>query len=752
MNDDAAPAAAGAVQDPAAPPAAPEDGPGGPDPAFETLKAVLRPRSVAVVGASRDPDSIGYRILYYLIANRFNGPVYPVNPNATVVGSIPAYPSLAQIPGPVDLAVIATPRDAVLPVVDQCGRKGVRGLVIITAGFAETGPEGRRLQDEVVARARSYGMRVIGPNCLGLINTAPDVRLNASFAPVVPPHGNISMSSQSGALGLAILQYAAAMGLGLSTFVSVGNQADVSGSDLIRYWEDDPSTDLILLYLESFGKPRQFARLARRVSRKKPILAVKAGRSPAGHRAAGSHTAALAASDVAVDALFRQAGVIRADTLDEMFDIAALLANQPLPQGPRVGIVTNAGGPGILATDALVGLGLEVPETSPETRQRLAQVMPAAASLGNPIDMIASAGPHHYRAAVAAALDDPAFDAVLVIFVPVELADPQAVNQAVREAVAEARARGNRKPVLCCFLDSRGLAPAAQPAAGSPLGRGIAAGASGERIPSYVFPESAARALARAYEYARWRSRPAGEFPRFDDVDPEQARKVLHAARDRGDRWLGPEDVAAVLQAYRLPLIPGRLARTPDEAAAAAADLGFPVVVKLASRTIVHKTEWEGVALDLETADVVRSACRRIEDRLRAAGRHEELDGFLVQPMVKGGVELLVGMTDDPLFGPLIAFGLGGIHVEILRDVVVRITPLSDRDADEMIRGIRGYRLLTGYRGHPPADIDAIRQVLLRLSQLVEDLPEIAEIDLNPVKAFPPGQGCRILDARIRLD
>src|SRR5690606_37520571 len=318
MNDDAAPAAAGAVQDPAAPPAAPEDGPGGPDPAFETLKAVLRPRSVAVVGASRDPDSIGYRILYYLIANRFNRPVYPVNPNATVVGSIPAYPSMAQIPGPVDLAVIATPRDTVLPVVDQCGRKGVRGLVIITAGFAETGPEGRRLQDEVVARARSYGMRVIGPNCLGLINTAPDVRLNASFAPVVPPHGNISMSSQSGALGLAILQYAAAMGLGLSTFVSVSNQADVSGSDLIRYWEDDPSTDLILLYLESFGKPRQFARLARRVSRKKPILAVKAGRSPAGHRAAGSHTAALAASDVAVDALFRQAGVIRADTLDEM--------------------------------------------------------------------------------------------------------------------------------------------------------------------------------------------------------------------------------------------------------------------------------------------------------------------------------------------------------------------------------------------------------------------------------------------------
>ena len=499
-----------------------------------------------------------------------------------------------------------------------------------------------------------------------------------------------------------------------------------------------PATDLILLYLESFGNPRRFARLARRVSRKKPILAVKAGRSAAGHRAAGSHTAALAANDVAVEALFRQAGVIRADTLEELFDIAALLANQPLPAGPRVGIVTNAGGPGILATDALAGSGLEVPETSPATRQRLQQVLPAAASLGNPIDMIASAGPEEYRRAVAAALDDPAFDAVLVIFVPVELAEPTAVAGALHAAVQEARAAGNRKPVLACFLESRGLR--------SPLAAG------GERIPSYIFPESAARALARAYEYARWRSRPPGVVPRYDDVDREAARAVIQAARARGDAWLGADDAAAVLRAYGLPLLPARLARSAAEAAEAAGQLGYPVVVKLASRSIVHKTDWDGVILNLTGPDAVRDACTRIAERLRAAGRLAELDGFLVQPMVAGGVELLIGMTDDPLFCPLLAFGLGGIHVEVLRDVVVRITPLTDRDADEMIRGIRGYRLLTGYRGHPPADVEAVRHVLLRVSQLVAELPEIAEIDLNPVKAFEPGQGCRILDARIRLD
>ena len=703
-----------------------------------SLRPFFRPRGVAVIGASRDPASIGYRILEALVMNRFEGPVYPVNPRADVVGSIPAYKSVLDIPGPVDLAVIAVPRDAVLDVVDQCGAKGVRALVVITAGFAETGPEGRALQERLVAKVRGYGMRMVGPNCLGLINTAPDVRLNASFSPVFPPHGRVAMSSQSGALGLAILEYARDLGLGLSTFVSVGNKADVSGNDLLQYWEDDEETDLILLYLESFGNPRRFARLARRVARKKPILAVKAGRTAAGTRAAGSHTAALAASDTAVEALFRQAGVIRADTLEEMFDVAALLANQPLPAGPRVAVVTNAGGPGILATDALAAAGLQVPEPSPATREALRRFLPPAASLGNPIDMIASATARHYRDTLRAVLADPAFDAVLVIFIPVGLADVEGVAAAVREAVAEARREGHAKPVAACFMSARGLR--------QPLAVGD------ERIPSYRFPESAARALAKAYEYARWRQRPLGRIPAHPDLDIATARAICRQARERGGGWLSADEATRVLASFGLPVVPSRLARSEEEAVAAAEALGYPVAVKLASRTLIHKTEWGGVQLNLGDAAAVRAACRRMVERLEAAGRRGELDGFLVQPMVTGGTELVVGVTGDPLFGPLIAFGLGGIHVEVLKDVVFRITPLTDLDAEEMIRSIRGYRLLEGYRGHPPADREAIRDVLLRISRLVEEVPEIAELDINPLKAFEPGRGCLVVDARIRVE
>ncbi|HEY8415035.1 MAG TPA: GNAT family N-acetyltransferase, partial [Thermaerobacter sp.] len=702
-----------------------------------SLRPFFRPRGVAVIGASRNPTSIGYRILEGLVMNRFNGPVYPVNPKATVVGSIPAYKSVLDIPGPVDLAVIAVPRDAVLAAVDECGQKGVRALVIISAGFAETGPEGRALQERLVETARGYGMRIIGPNCLGIINTAPDVRLNASFSPITPPHGRVAMLSQSGALGVAILEYARDMGLGMSTFVSVGNKADVSGNDLIQYWEDDEETGLILLYLESFGNPRRFARLARRVGRKKPILAVKAGRTAAGWRAAGSHTAALAASDTAVEALFRQAGVIRADTLEEMFDVAALLAYQPLPQGPRVAVVTNAGGPGILATDALVSSGLQVPEPGEETKAALRRFLPAAASVANPIDMIASASPDDYRETLRVVMADPGFDAVMVIFIPVGLADVEGVASAVREAVAEARAAGHQKPVVACFMSARGLR--------QPLAVGE------ERIPSYRFPESAARALARAYEYSRWRQQPLGRIPDHPDLDIDRAREVCRRARERGGGWLAADEVAEVLRAFGLPLATGRIVRTADEAVAAAEDLGYPVVVKMVSRTLVHKTEWDGVQLNLRNAAAVRTACERIAERLRAAGRLEELDGYQVQPMITGGIELMVGVTDDPLFGPLIAFGLGGIHVEILKDVVFRITPLTDRDADEMVRGIRGYRLLEGYRGHPPADIQAVKDLLLRVSRLVEEIPEITELDINPLKAFAPGQGCTILDARIKV-
>lgn len=702
-----------------------------------SLLPFFRPRGVAVIGASRDPTSIGYRIFEALVMNRFNGPVYPVNPRAAVVGSAPAYPSVRAIPGPVDLAVVAVPRDAVLSVVDECGEKGVRALVVITAGFAETGPEGAQLQAQLVERARGYGMRVVGPNCMGLINTAPDVRLNASFSPVFPPHGRIAMSSQSGALGLAILEYARQMGLGLSTFVSVGNKADVSGNDLIQYWEEDPETALILLYLESFGNPRRFARLARRVARRKPILAVKAGRTAAGFRAAGSHTAALAASEVAVEALFQQAGVIRVDSLEEMFDVAALLANQPLPAGPRVAIVTNAGGPAVLATDALTARGLEVPLLGQATQQALRNFLPAAASVANPVDMIASAGAEHYEKTLRVVLEDPDIDSVMVIFIPVGLQSAEEVAGRVRAEVQRARREGIRKPMLACFMGANNLRASLT--------------AAGERIPSYRFPESAAHALAKAYAYARWRGRPAGEVLAFTDADVDAARAICRRACERGGGWLSPQEACELLGAFRFPVVEGRMARDAQEAAEAARALGFPVAVKLASRTLVHKTEWDGVHLDLGEPEAVVEACRHIRGRLAAAGRLQELDGFWVQPMVPGGVELMVGMTHDPLFGPLIAFGLGGVHIEVLGDVVFRITPLTDLDAEEMVRAIRGFRLLEGFRGHPPADLQAVQEVLLRLSHLVEELPEVAELDINPLKAFAPGQGCRVVDARIRV-
>jgi acetyl coenzyme A synthetase (ADP forming)-like protein len=702
-----------------------------------SLRPLFQPRAVAVIGASRDPDAIGHRILEYLVRSRFSGPVYPVNPHAEVVASIPAHPSVLEIPGPVDLAVIAVPTAAVPGVIEQCGKKGVRAAIVISAGFAETGPEGRARQDELVRRARGYGMRLVGPNCLGVLNADPDVRLNASFSPVFPHWGPVAMSSQSGALGLAVLEYADEMGLGLASFVSVGNKADVSGNDLVQYWGEDPAIRVILLYLESFGNPRRFARLARAVGRGKPIVAVKAGRTAAGRRAAGSHTAALAAGETAVEALFEQAGVIRADTLEEMFDVAALLASQPLPAGPRVAIVTNAGGPAILAADALAAAGLQVPEPTPALEARLRAVLPASASVRNPVDMIASAGPAEYRAALGAVLADPGFDAVLAIFVPVGLCSPADAAGAVSAAVSEARAAGCRKPVAACVMSGT-----AQP---RPLPCGD------EQIPAYRFPEAAARAMARAHTYARWRESPLGDIPVLPGFDGALARSLCRTALARGGGYLQPDEVQRLLEAAGLPVAAGVVAPDADAAAAAAERLGFPVVVKVVARTLTHKSDVGGVQLDLRDAAAVRAACARIEEGLRAAGQPDERRGFLVQPQVGGGTELFVGVTEDPSFGPLVGFGLGGTLVELLRDVAFRITPLTDRDADAMVHAIRGFPLLAGYRGRPPADLASVRDVLLRVSGLVEAVPEIAELDLNPLLALPVGQGCRILDARVRV-
>ncbi len=703
-----------------------------------SLRPFFKPRSVAVIGASRKADSIGGRILEYLVMNRFNGPVYPINPKANVVGSIPAYASIMEVPVPVDLAVIAVPKAAMLDTIDDCGKKGVRSLIIITAGYAETGAEGLRAQKDILKKARGYGMRIVGPNCLGLLTTDPEVKLNASFSPVFPPYGPIAMASQSGALGLAVLELASQLGLGLSSFVSLGNTSDVSGNDLIQYWEEDPNTQVMLLYLESFGNPRRFARLARRIGRKKPLLVVKAGRSQAGSKAASSHTAALSASDTAVEALFHQAGIIRAYTLEEMFDVAALLAGQALPTGPNVAIVTNAGGPAILAVDGLEAEGMATPEPSAETKTLLKAILPPAASLANPIDMIASAGAEEYRQTVSAMLRDPSYQALLVLFIPVGLAETDKIATAIRDAVTEAREQGINKPVLAIFMSSQGVNKAISPA--------------GEHVPSYRFPEAAARALGRVWQYASWRETPVGIIPDHDGLQIAQARSICRKRQAQDGGWLMPDEVAEVLECFGLRVAQGKTGTTVEETVAIAEQIGYPVVIKMASETLVHKSEWDGVRLNLRSADEVRDACEAIRSRLEAAGELEALGGFLVQPMIQGGVELMIGMTDDPLFGPLMVFGLGGIHVEILRDVVFRITPLTDRDVNEMVTGIRGYKLLQGYRGAPEADIEAVKDMLLRVSRMVEELPEIAELDLNPLRALEPGKGCVVLDARMRIE
>jgi acetate---CoA ligase (ADP-forming) len=570
---------------------------------------------------------------------------------------------------------------------------------------------------------RGYGMRMVGPNCMGVLNTAPAIGMNASFAERLPPPGRIALASQSGGLGLAVLNLAATRQIGLSTFVSLGNKADISGNDILQYAEHDPATSVVLLYLESFGNPRRFGQLARRVSRAKPIVVVKSGRTSAGHRAAASHTAGLAASELAVDGLFRQAGVIRADTIDEMFDVAACLDSQPLPPGRRVAIVTNAGGPGILAADACVAGGLEV--------------QPTAAGLPNPVDLIASAGGSAYLDTLTSLLTAEDVDAILAIYTTIDSARTEEMLKAIAQGVAEGRRRGfTGKPVVVCTMASANTAP-------------LHAGE--ERLPVYEFPEQAARALGKAAAYAEWRAAPAGALVSFDDMRLREARDLCREIiRTRGDSWLTTQELHQLLHAADLRLAPGVIAHSADEAAALARVFGYPIVAKLASAKAVHKTEIGGVRLHLANEQAVRTAyaelCATAQDALGGS-----LEGVLIQPMVSNGTETLVGLTQDSMFGPLVAFGLGGTQVELFRDVAFRIAPLTDRDVDEMIHSVRGFALLQGYRNKPNADLAALRDVLLKVSYLGAQIPELAELEFNPVMALPAGHGCQIVDVRARV-
>jgi len=691
-----------------------------------SMERLLRPRSIAVIGAARQPGRIGHELLRNLVLGGFTGPVYPVNPATDSVAGIPSWPDVESIAGPVDLAVVAVPAKAVPGVVEACGRKRVGGLVVVSAGFAEVGQEGAGSERAITSLAHRHGMRLIGPNCFGIVNTDPDISMNATFAREAPARGRIGFGSQSGGLGIAILAEASERGLGLSSFVSMGNKADVSGNDLVTWWEDDDSTDVVLLYLESFGNPRKFSRVARRVSRSKPIIAVKGGRSAVGARAAASHTAALMSPERAVDALFRRTGVVRVDTLEEMFDVADLLAHQPPPRGPRVAIMGNAGGPGVLAADACAGHGLEVPELSASTQQSLRGFLADGAGVGNPVDMVASASPEVYARTLELLLASDEVDAVVVISTPPLGTDPDEV------ATAVARVSDHRtadKTVVAAFL-------------GSERARLLLRGAR-RPVPCFTYPETAALALAHAWQYGRWLARPPFEAPLLDAIDPNAARRLV--AERPGGEWITGARAMAVLQSYGIPVVPTHEVTSAADAGRVATELGRPVAIKASGPRIVHKSDVGGVALGVDGSAAAAAAYERMQ---RALG--SSMTGAVVQPMAEAGVETIAGFVADPAFGPLVLFGLGGTSVELLGDSATRLAPLDDVDVHEMLSELRTAPLLTGYRGSRAVDLRALSSLLLRLSRLAEDLPELVEADCNPVVATP--SGVAVVDARFRVN
>jgi acetate---CoA ligase (ADP-forming) len=704
-----------------------------------SLEAMLKPRSIAVIGASRRSLTIGNRLFRNLLQHEFTGVVYPVNPNAKVVAAVQAYPSILDIPGEVDLAIIITPAASTPRLMEECGQKGVRGVVVISAGFAESGPEGKAKQDEIVEIARRYGMRIVGPNCMGIVNTDPEVNMNATFSPVFPPTGGIAMGTQSGALGQTILEYARNLNVGLSSFVSIGNRADVSSNDLLQYWGKDPSTRVILLYLESFGNPKNFGRIARNITLTKPVVAVKSGRTPAGSRAAASHTGALATTEVASEALFTQTGVVRVDTLEELFDVANLLCNQPVPRGGRVAILTNGGGPGIMTADACADRGLELPALSDDSVSELKSFLPSRASVTNPVDMTAEASPEDYSRALKILARDDGIDMVIVIFIPPILIQAEPVANAIKELAPEFRRCG--KTLVASFMGSHGAVIECEPK-------------DGGCIPNFTFPEHTAVALAGAYEYSRWLQRPRGVVPKLTRINREKAREIVASALERSSTrplWLEASSISNLLTSYGIRVAVSKSAKTAEDAARAAEEIGFPVAVKLVSDKIVHKTDVGGVILSVRSPGEVKQAFNQIRERLQGLGKADEMQGVTIQQMIPEGIEVIVGLTQDPSFGSLILFGMGGIYAEFFKDITFRIHPLTDIDVRDMVRSVKAHQLFAGWRGSKPTDVEALEDLLLRVSAMVEDLPQIAEMDLNPVKAREQGKGYVVVDARILL-
>ncbi len=694
------------------------------------LEMFFEPRAVAVVGAAREPGKLGYNVVNNLLEFGYKGSVYPINPKATEILGLPCFPSVLDVPGPIDLAVIVVPNKLVPGVMTECGKKGIKGAIIITAGFKEAGVEGVKLEREVMAIAREYGIRVIGPNCLGIIDNA--LPMDASFALGVPPKGEIAFMSQSGALCTAILDWALAEGIGFSRFVSLGNKADVDEVDLLEAWENDPNSKVIIAYVEGLKDGRRFMDVARRVTKSTPVIAVKSGNTAAGSRAVSSHTGSLAGSNKAYDAAFRQVGLLRASSIQDLFDYAIAFAYQPVLNGDRIAIVTNAGGPAIMATDALETLGLKLTQLTAETIEFLQSKLPAAANTYNPIDVLGDALADRYALSIEAALKDPNVDGLIVILTPQVMTQ---IEETAREVVRISRQYS--KPVIGCFMGEEK----------------VSAGAhilNDNKVPNYPFPERAAAALRAMKEYRTWLERPAPQIKEFQAN--RDAVKVLFAkVREDGRNTLGDAEARTVAEAYGLRVPKSKLAANADEAVKIAEEIGYPVVMKIASPDILHKSDIGGIKVGVTGAANVRDAFDLIVYRATRYMPDATIWGVQIQEMVTGAKETIIGMNRDPQFGPMIMFGLGGIYVEVLKDVTFRIAPVSEQEAKEMISEIRSYHLLEGVRGERPSDIDAIVDCILRISQLVTDFPEIVELDINPLLVRNSGAGAVAVDMRLVL-
>lgn len=701
-----------------------------------TLDAIFSPRSVAVVGASTKPGKVGHDIFVNILMGGYRGVLFPVNPTAKAIQCVRAYPTLSDVPDPVDLAIIILPPRESLKAVEEAARKGVQGIVIVSAGFREAGREGQAVEERIVAVCREAGMRLVGPNCLGVINPHSSVRLNASFSARMPAHGNISFISQSGALCTAVLDFAADRDFGFSKFISIGNKADVDELDLLQYLHEDKDTEVIMIYLEELRRGAEFARQVTRITsgdRPTPILVVKSGRTAAGAAAAASHTGSLAGSEGAYDAVFQQTGIIRVDSIEELFNFAVAFAGKKIPLGNRVAIVTNAGGPGIVATDMTISSGLSLARLQRDTVEALASHLPAAANIHNPVDVIGDASIDRYENALGAVIRDEEVDGALVILTPQSMTDALGIAEAITKIASRIP-----KPILCCFM-------------------GIIDVSSGVEylqehgIPVFRFPEHAAQAFAALYRYSRWLNRQyLAEFSLTHDQD--RAARVIQRCLEEGKTRLGEVDSREILVCYGFDVLPGFLAANREEAADFAEKIGSPVALKIVSPQILHKSDVRGVELHLQGREAVLAAFDRIMDNARRLAPTARVTGIIVQKMADPGEELILGMSRYPGFGPMLMFGLGGIFVEVFKDVIFRLAPIGRNEARQMVRGIKGYTILEGYRGKPPVDTELLERLLVSLSDLSLNHPEIKELDINPLVAFERGKGAVVADCRMILE